>query len=106
MVGGQTGTGTVDNALTNLSVGMRNLMQSIVNLNTWVNGQGNGLQMLENLGYSNAPNPQNPGGVGDAQQALNMISYLNTVAGVYFGTAVQGSEFDFNNELSQLWAGQ
>ena len=46
----------------------------------------------------------NPGGVSDAQYALNMISYLNTVAGVYFGTATQGTAFNFDQQLSQMWA--
>jgi hypothetical protein len=105
-VGGQGSSATVDAALTNFSVGMRNLMQSIVNLNTWVNGQGNGLAYLGELGYSSESSPDNPGGISDAQFALNLLAYLNTMAGVYFGTATQGSEFNFNNELSQLWAGQ
>lgn len=105
-VGIQGNTGTLDAAITNNAIGMRNLMQSIVNMSTWINGQGNGLTALEDLGYSNTANPNNPGGISDAQMALNMISYLNTVAEVYFGTATQATTFNFNNELSQLWAGQ
>lgn len=112
-VGGQATFGTIDSALTNLSVGMRNMMQGIANLNTTVNGQGNGLAYLNKIGYSTVPTSDNPGGVSDAQLALNMISYLNTVAGVYHGTVQQGGSggtgaitFDFNNALSVLWAGQ
>lgn len=105
-VGGQGNNGTVDSALTNSAVGMRNLMQGIINLSTWINGQGNGLAYLEELGYSSAANPENPGGISDAQFALNLIAYLNTMAGLYYGTATQSTAFDFNNELSQLWAGQ
>lgn len=104
-VGNQASSSTVDIALTDYSVQLRDLMQDISNLSVWVNGQGNGLAFLEGLGYSNAANPNNPGGVSDAQLALNMISYLNTVAGVYYGTATQATTFDFNQELSQLWAG-
>lgn len=105
-VGGKVSSGTVDASLTSLALSMRNLMQQVSNLSTWINGQGNGLAMLTALGYSSAANPNNPGGISDAQLALNMISYLNTVAGVYFGTAKQPAQFNFNQELSQLWAGQ
>jgi hypothetical protein len=106
MIGQTANSGTVDNNIVNYAVGMRNLMQNIVNLSTWINGQGNGLAYLEDLGYSSAPDTNNPGGVSDAQMALNVIAYLNTVAEVYFGNATQADTFDFNNELSQLWNGQ
>ena len=35
-----------------------------------------------------------------------MISYLNTVAGVYFGTATQTPAYNFDQQLSMLWAGR
>lgn len=95
-VGGQASNATVDQKLTDLSVSLRNVMHQIRNLSTWINGQGNGLTMLEGLGYN----------ATDAQTALNQISFLNTVAGVYYGTASQTPAFNFDNELSQLWAGQ
>ncbi len=105
-VGQATGSGQVDTDLINYALGMRDLMQQITNLSTWINGQGNGLAYLEQLGYSSASNPDNPGSVSDAQMALNLIAYLNTVAGVYYGTATQATTFNFNNELSQLWNGR
>ena len=105
-VGLQGNNATVDNQLTNISVGLRSVMTQITNLSTWINGQGDGMTVLENLGYSTAPSLTNPGGVSDAQMASNMIAYLNTVAGVYNGTAAQTPAFNFNQELSQLWAGQ
>jgi hypothetical protein len=105
-VGAQMNSTTIDQLLTNISVGWRNLAQAAVNLATEINGQGNGLATLEALGYSSAANPANPGGVSDAQLALNYISYLGTNAGVFFGTASQGTQFNFNNALSPLWAGQ
>jgi hypothetical protein len=95
-VGNQASSGSVNNAITSLSVQMRGVMQAVSDLSTFVNGQGTGLATLESLGYDST----------DAQTALNMISYLNTVAGVYFGTASQATEFNFNQELSQMWAGQ
>lgn len=105
-VGTQADNANVNNALTNISVNLRALMTQITNLSTWINGQGDGLVVLAELGYSTVPTATNPGGVSDAQLASNMISYLNTVAGVYYGTATQGTTFNFNQELSQLWAGQ
>jgi|SRR5579872_5587013 len=95
-VGSQPSSTGMDQTLTGLAVQMRNVMQQISNLSTNVNGQAQGLSFLESIGYDTA----------DAQLAQNLISYMNTVAGVYYGTAVQATEFDFNQELSQLWGGQ
>jgi hypothetical protein len=75
---------------------MRNIMQKCINLSIQINGQGGGQASLEAIGYS----------AEDATTALAAISYLNTVAQVYFGSASQPTDFDFNQELSQYWAGQ
>jgi hypothetical protein len=95
-VGNQLTVTTVNSAITNLSVQTRILMTAISNLSVNVNGQGGGLALLEAIGYASA----------DATSALAAISYLNTVAGVYFGTAAQTPAFNFNQELSQFWGGQ
>ena len=105
-VGTALTSATINQNLSLLSVQLRDLMQQLANLSTGINGQGNGLAVLEAAGFSSAANAANPGGVSDAQLALSMISYLNTVAGVYFGTAAQTPAFNFNQELSQLWSGQ
>lgn len=105
-VGGQAGYATIDTSITNYTVTMRNLMQAISNLSIEINSTDNGLAVLEGLGYSSAANPANPGGISDAQYALSLISYLNTMAAIYFGTAAQAAAFDFNNELAPMWAGQ
>jgi hypothetical protein len=105
-VGLQGNNATMDQALTSLAVQLRNTMYSISNLNSWINGQGNGSTVLADLGYSTVPSSTNPGGVSDAQFASSMLSYLNTMAAVYNGTAAQTPAFNFNQELSQLWAGQ
>ena len=105
-VGAVIGSGQVDNIITALAVQLRNVMRQVYNLNQAVNGQGAGLAYLESIGYSGAANPANPGGVSDADLALSMISYLNTMAGVYFGTATQATQFSFDQELSQVWAGR
>ena len=108
-VGSAIGSGQINNVITSLAVNLRNLMQQVANLNLLVNGQGAGLAYLTSIGYSNeagTSDPGNPGGITDAAYALQTIGYLNTVASVYFGTATQGTDFNFNQELSAVWAGQ
>jgi hypothetical protein len=94
-VGNSMSMDSVNQGITNLSVAMRNLMQAVQNLSLNVNGQGNGVALLEALGFDSA----------DAAAAQGAISYLNTIAGVYFGTASQGTDYDFNQALSQYWGG-
>jgi hypothetical protein len=95
-VGNQSSSDAVSQQITNYTVGLRNLCFQIANLNTEINGQGDGLAVLEALGFDSA----------DAATALNVIGYLNTIAGIYYGTATQGSEYDFNNALAPYWASQ
>jgi hypothetical protein len=106
MVGTPMTSGQMDNILTSLANRYRDLSQVALDLSIQVSGQGNGLAYLESIGYASDPNPANPGGVSDAQWALNLISYFGTNAGVWFGTAAQASEFSFNNAVAPLWAGQ
>jgi hypothetical protein len=105
-VGATIGSSQVDNIMSALAVNLRDIMQQIANLNLSVNGQGQGLAYLQSVGYSNVPSAANPGGVSDAALALSVISYLNTMAAIYFGTAAQPSPFNFNNQLSEVWAGR
>jgi len=95
-VGTQPSVASMDQNLTNAAVQLRNVLQTISNLSNEINGQGTGLATLEAIGYSS----------GDATTVLNMLSYMNTIAGVYYGTATQGTDFNFNQALGQLWAGQ
>lgn len=105
-VGGQASSATVDQDLTDLAVSWRNLATRAANLNMWITGGGNGLAYLEELGYSSEPNEANPGGISDAQYALNVVGYFNTLSGVFYGTAAQPDEFDFANALAPLCGGQ
>lgn len=112
-VGNPLTESNVNQNLTNLAVALRNVCWQIKNLNTQVNGGGNGLALLEALGFSSTANSQNPGSVSDAQYALNLISDLNNIAGCYYGTVQQGGSggtgaitFNFDNSLAPLWAGQ
>ena len=104
-VGATVGSDQVNNIMTSLAVQLRNVMQEIHNLDLSVNGQAAGLAYLESIGFGSAPNPANPGGESDAAYALSTISYLNTVAQVYFGAAAQSPAYNFNQQLSAVWAG-
>lgn len=111
-IGTQASKATIDTLLTNYALSMRNIMRLVGELNTYINGGGNGLSYLEGLGYSGTANPANPGGVSDAQMALNYIAEMWNVAQVYYGTLFQGPtaasaiQFNFNNSFAPLWAGQ
>ncbi len=105
-VGASVGSDQIDNMITSFAVRLRDLMTDIAELSLSVNGQGAGLAYLQGKGYSSTPNPDNPGGVSDAELAQNMIGYLNTSSALYFGSASQPSPFNFHQELSQVWAGQ
>lgn len=88
----------VNTALGALAVNLRGTMQAQKALFQSLNGLG--LAGLEALGFSPA----------DAQSVLNVLGYLNTIAGVYYGTVQQGgtggtgaTTFNFDNALSQCW---
>jgi hypothetical protein len=93
-VGTQSNNSMIDQKLTALAVALRNDCQAIANFQEYVVLLG--LAGLEAAGYSPA----------DAQTVLTLVSYLNTIAGVYKGTATQAAVFDFSNATCGLWAAQ
>lgn len=93
-IGAQSSSSQISNQLSALALAMRNDLRSVSNFQEYVVALG--LAGLEALGFDAA----------DAQSVLNMASYMNTIAEVYLGTGTQGSEFDFDNALCGLWAGQ
>lgn len=112
-VGMQATAESMDQNLSSLAVQMRNLMQAVSNLNTSVNGQAAGLAYMESIGYASTPNQANPGGLSDAQYALEVLAYLNQPAGVYYGAVQSGGsggtgavQFNINNALAPVWGGQ
>jgi hypothetical protein len=106
-VGIQPTKASMDNNLTQLAVTMRNLMTQVQNEWTAVNNGASGtpVQVLTAMGYNNT-NSDAPGNQSDAAYADYVLNTLNTLAQVYFGNATQGTDFDFNNALALLWAGQ
>lgn len=104
-VGVQPTSATINNQLTSIAVQLRNAMTAINQLNTQVtNGVlGDGQATLESYGFSS----------DDATAALALIGYFNQAAQVYYGELQFGgtggtgaAEFNLDNALSVLWAGQ
>lgn len=91
-VGGQAGSATVDQALTDQAVALRQWAFRAKNLQE----EFGSLAALEAIGYS-AP---------DAQTALNFINFMNGIAAVYYGTGTQASASDYDAAFAPLWAGQ
>jgi hypothetical protein len=105
-VGAQSNSASISQNITNLSVALRNLLQSASNLSLQINGTGTGLATLEAMGFGSTANDANPGSISDAAYALQLIGYLNTIAEIYYGDATQPATFDYNNALAAMWAGQ
>ena len=102
-VGNQATSAGINQSLQSYAVAVRAIMEQIKDFNTWVNGQDQGLAFIEAAGFDAA----------DAQTVLNLIGYLNTLSGVYYGTVQAGGtggtgaiEFDYDNALSIVWGGQ
>lgn len=98
-VGQQANSTIMDQTLTNLAIQVRDLMERIHNLNTQVNGQGNGLAYLEGIGYD----------AGSAATAQTLINYFANIQGIYFGQIPYGdppAAVVIDTVLSVLWGGQ
>jgi phage-related protein len=96
MAAGQQATpAAINQALTSYAVQLRNLCQQITNLNVFIGDLGTG-------GLETLTPPYN---ADDAASVVSYAAILNTVAAVYYGTATQATEYDFNNALAPLWAG-
>ena len=90
----QASASRIDEDITNIALAFRQVCTQARNLNTQVNGAGNGTAYLQGVGYA------------DPSTALLLIGYLNNLAGVYFGTATVSSDFAFDNALAPAWGGQ
>jgi hypothetical protein len=90
----QTTSDQVNTQLGQLALQLRNTCRSIVNFSEWANTWGTA--GLEGIGFS----------ADDAQAVLNACGLLANVAGVFFGTATQGANYDFDNAVSTLYGGQ
>ena len=97
-VGTQPTVAQLNSALTAQALSLRNNCQAILNLFETINAAGGGAGLeagFTALGFSTA----------DATTASQLLGYMNTIAGIHFGTATQGTAFNFANALAALWAG-
>jgi hypothetical protein len=97
-VGTQPTQAQINGQLTALALTLRNNFLAITNLYTSINelGADTGLTAgFEAIGFNST----------DAGVASTLLGYMNTIAGVYAGTATQPTDFNFANALSALWAG-
>lgn len=90
----QASPGRIDEDITNIALAFRAVCTQAKNLNTQVNGAGNGTAYLDGIAYP------------DPATALTLIGYLANLAGVYFGTATVAADFNFDNGLAPAWGGQ
>ena len=105
-VGTQPTVPAINDQMTQLSLQWRNVAQQSLNLFTTINefGGDTGLTAgFEAIGFSPT----------DAAAASSLLSYMNTLTGVYDGTVQAGGSggtgatlFNYENALSILWAGQ
>jgi hypothetical protein len=105
-VGTQPTNATINNALTGIALQMRNVVQSAANLSKQVNSTGNALDYLVACGYGSAANADNPGGISDAQLALNLLTNMETIVALATGNATLTTATDFTGPLSLLWNAQ
>lgn len=109
-VGNQLSKAYVDQLLSDNAVMLRAMAARAQNLMTMVNAGGDLHAALVALGFDATPNPENPGGVSDADAATAYIGYMNTLAGIYYGTVQQGGDggtgaekFNFHQAFAPLW---
>jgi hypothetical protein len=95
-IGNQATPAGLYSQLTQLSLNLREVMQDISDFNLFV-GQ------LGAAGLEAAPISMDS---TDAAALVAAAAILNTPAAVYFGTATQAAEYNFNNALAPYWAGQ
>jgi hypothetical protein len=78
-----------------LAITLRATMQQIQNFQAWLSAYG-GASALETLGFT----------TGDATTLVSTIGNLNTLAGIYAGTAQTGGAFNYETNSNALWGGQ
>jgi hypothetical protein len=87
-VGNPVDAGGLNARLGDAAVSVRAAMEQIQSL--WSFVQPTGAAGLQALGFS----------AGDATAYFNAANYLQTVAGIYFGTAAQPDAFNFDSALA------
>lgn len=92
-VGNPVDVGGLNAQLGDAAVSLRSVMEQILTL--WAFVQPQGESGLEALGFSAA----------DAASYFQAANYMQTVAGIYFGTATQPADFNFDSALALVRGG-
>ena len=95
-IGNESGlsVGSLNSQLGAVAVAYRNACQQIIDLAAIVNVLG--ASGLETLGFTTT----------DAPNFVTAANYLQTLAQVYYGTAAQPADFNFDNALAAARGGQ
>jgi hypothetical protein len=93
-IGNQATVAGINQSLSSYAVQLRNPCEQLGDFNLFIAQLG--MTGLVGLGFAAA----------DAANVIVQAAVLNTIAALYEGTATQAAEFDFNNALAPLWAGQ
>lgn len=96
MIGLQVNAQQLNTMVGQTAVNLRNACQAAANLQEFIVAQGTS-------GLTSAPISMS---AQDAASIQAICSYMSTVAGVFFGTATQGSDFDFDSALAGVYGGQ
>lgn len=95
---GMTNTPSSLNAqLGGYAIQMRDLMAQVKQFSEWFNGL-TAAEQASAFGIT--------AGSTDNTDLVNCVGYLNTLVGLYYGTASQATNYNFDNALSVLWGGQ
>lgn len=74
---------------------LRALFQGVQNFEAWLSAAG-GAAELTGIGFTS----------GDAATIVSTMGNLNTLAGIYSGTAQAGGAFNYEANSTALWGGQ
>lgn len=88
------GQANLNTMLGSAAVNLRNACEAVLQLWSVVNSLG--VTGLEGLGFTDT----------DAQAFFSAANYMQTVAGIYYGTGTQATAFNFDNALAAVRAGQ
>jgi len=92
-VGNPIDIGGLNARLGDAAVSLRSTMEQVLTL--WAFVQQQGEAGLQALGFS----------ADDAAAYFQAANYMQTVAGIYFGTATQPTDFNFDSALALIRGG-
>jgi hypothetical protein len=96
MIGIQTNAVQLNGVAGDIALKMRNICQAAMALNEYITTVGGATGLQDpTIGFDSA----------DATAFATAVNYLATISALYFGTASQPTNFDFDNAVSALYGG-